>query len=1301
MIEAHTYDIFISYAAADREWVEGYLLDALEQAGVHYHYEHAFELGAPRLLEFERAIEQSQRILLVLSPAYLADGFFQFVDLLAQNYGLETATWPVIPLILHPVTLPPRLRLLTSLDATDQASWPEVIERLSKALQRPIPGLAAKPPCPYPGIVPFAEGDSERFFGRDKEVQEVLKRLRLSPFLAIIGPSGSGKSSLVFAGVLPALHRSGLFGSGDWLVRSLRPGRAPMAALATALGSDGAEPVNAAIQLLSTPTGARRLLLIVDQFEEVFTLADQDEIRFQEAVQHLAETPNCYVVLTIRADFYPDLMSAPLWQNIQAHRVEVLPLGPAELRQAIVLPAERVGVFIETALVERLLADAAREPGVLPLIQETLVLLWERVERRLLAFSAYEELVLSRSAYGGPSETRRTGLQVAIAMRADAALAELSANQQAIARRIFLRLIQFGNGRVDTRRQQTVSDLRAVEDDPAVFDQTLRHLTDSRLLTTSGEESGTAGKVDIAHEALIVGWPTLQGWLTERREAESTRRRLEDKAVEWTRLGQGDGGLLDEVEVVEAERWLASADAIDLGYSEVFPKLVEASRRAIEERRREKEAARQRELAQAQALVEAERQRAEDRSRTVKRLRRMAGLLAVVSLIAVAAAIYASNQARISLSRQLAAQSLSHLDDQLDLALLLSLEANHIADTLEARGSLVDALASSRHLTTFLRGHSGTVSSVAFSSDGKTIASGSHDHTVILWDVATRRPRGQPLKGHTNMVMGVAFGPDSKTLASASADHTVILWDVATGRPRGKPLVAHKGWVESVAFSPDGLSLATGGGDGEIILWDIERQIPTRRFNAHKAAVTSVAFSPDGNTLVSGSCAKFGGNKECAQGEIRWWDLVRRQALGEPSTRHEKYVTSVAFSPNGRWLASASQDQSVILWDVATRQPRGQPLKRHSNWVQSIAFSPDSLKLASGSADGSIILWDVESGQPRGQPLRGHVSAVQTVAFGPDGNSLVSGSTDDTVILWDLATPQPLGQPLSGHTDLVYSVAFSPDGGMLASGSQDRTIMLWDVAKRKPLGQLKGLAREVYSVAFSPDGKTLASGSGDRTIVLWDVATRQPLGPPLKGHTNVVNSVAFGPDGKTLASGSGDRTVILWDVATRRPRGAPLVGHTDWIESVAFSPDGKTIASGSHDQTIILWDVSDMAAPHAIDRPLVAHTDWVFSVAFSADGKLLASGGQDQTIVLWDVASRRPVGSGLKDHTNKVRGVAFSPNDNLLASASWDKTVMLWDVDIESWQARVCSIANRNLRPEEWQQYLPGRTYRKTCADVP
>jgi hypothetical protein len=397
------YDLFVSYADADGEWVEGYLIDALQQAGVNYCSKETFTLGAEKLNEFEKAIRESERTLLILSNAYLADPENRFVNSLAQNFGFDTSTWPVIPLSLEPkLEVPLQLKFLVGLDATAPEKWQKAIERLCDDLKIATPKETKIPQCPYPGMRPFSEDDEQNFFGRDEEIEDLLGRLRLHPFITVIGSSGSGKSSLIFAGLIPKLKQSGLFGTSQWCIRSFRPGVSPVANLQAVLGGDVTALEVSIQQLLSIQPDARRLLLVVDQFEELFTQAGAEAIPFQQALLKLMEIPNVYLILTVRADFYADLMGSLLWEKIRSHRSdEVLPLNEKGLRQAIVRPAEGVDVYIESALVERLLVDARGEPGILPLLQETLVLLWEKLERRFLPLKAYDELlVLPRPAYG-------------------------------------------------------------------------------------------------------------------------------------------------------------------------------------------------------------------------------------------------------------------------------------------------------------------------------------------------------------------------------------------------------------------------------------------------------------------------------------------------------------------------------------------------------------------------------------------------------------------------------------------------------------------------------------------------------------------------------------------------------------------------------------------------------------------------------------------------------------------------------------------------------------------------------------
>jgi WD40 repeat protein len=571
-------------------------------------------------------------------------------------------------------------------------------------------------------------------------------------------------------------------------------------------------------------------------------------------------------------------------------------------------------------------------------------------------------------------------------------------------------------------------------------------------------------------------------------------------------------------------------------------------------------------------------------------------------------------------------------------AVAFSPDGMTLASSSSDRSIKLWEVASGREIRS-LTGHDRGVTSVAFSADGKTLASGSEDESIKLWDVASGHEL-RSLNGHGDAVLSVSFSPDGKTLASGSIDKSIKLWEVATGREL-RSLTGHGGWVWTVAFSPDGKTMASGSDDKTIKLWSIANGRELRSLTGHRDSIWSVAFSLDGKALASGS----------ADNSIKLWEVASGRDL-RTLTGHGKFVRSVAFSPDGNTLASGSADKSIRLWEIASgRELRS--LTGHGDWVESVAFSPDGKALASGSNDKSIKLWDAVIGREL-RSLTGRDNSVWSVAFSPDSKTLASGSDNKSIRLWNMAGERQL-RTLNGHRDRVESVAFSPDSVTLASGSNDGSIKLWDVVSGRELRSLTGHGGFVGSVAFSADGKTLASGSTDTSIKLWDVINGREM-RTLTGHKNNVRRLSFSPDDKTLASGSVDKTIKLWDTVSGREL-RTLTGHGDWVLSIAFSPDGKTLASGSVDKTIKLWDtVSGREL-----RTLTGHGDWVLSIAFSPDGKTLASGSSDNSIKLWDAASAREL-SSLTGHGDSIWSVAFSPDGKMLASGSNDNSIKLWDV---------------------------------------
>ncbi|MBC1238519.1 eIF2A-related protein [Nostoc sp. 2RC] len=541
-----------------------------------------------------------------------------------------------------------------------------------------------------------------------------------------------------------------------------------------------------------------------------------------------------------------------------------------------------------------------------------------------------------------------------------------------------------------------------------------------------------------------------------------------------------------------------------------------------------------------------------------------------------------------------------------------------------------------------LRGHEQEVNCLAFSPDGKFIASGSSDSTVCLWNIIGN-PTAEFLLGHQQEVNCLAFSPDGKFIISGSIDGILCLWDLQ-GNLITQPWQGHEEGIIAVAFNSNGNSIISVGFDGTVCLWDLQGNAITQSWRGHKEGVISVAFSVNGNSIIG---VGF-------DGTVCLWDL-QGNAITQPWQKYEAKIICVAFSPDGKFIVSGSSDSTVQLWDIQGNLI-GKPWRGHEGSVNSVAFSPDGKFIISGSCDRTIRLWDID-GNPMTQPWRGHEAQVNSLAFSPDGKFIISGG-DKTVRLWELhqiLQQRVMGRSQRQYENWVNDVAFSPDGHWIVSASNDTTVRLWDI-HGNPIGEpWRGHEKEVNSVAFSPDGKLIVSASNDTTVRLWDIHGN-PIGEPWRGHEKEVNSVAFSPDGKLIVSASNDTTVRLWDIHGN-PIGEPWRGHEKEVNSVAFSPDGKFIVSGSNDTTVRLWDIHG----NPIGEPWRRHEKEVNSVAFSPDGNWIVSASNDTTVRLWDIHGN-PIGEPWRRHEKEVNSVAFSPDGNWIVSASNDTTVRLWDI---------------------------------------
>ncbi|MEV6811731.1 helix-turn-helix domain-containing protein [Micromonospora sp. NPDC051296] len=1157
--------------------------------------------------------------------------------------------------------------------------------------------------CPYQGLTSFQPEQAEWFFGRSELVDRLLNRVERQPLSCLIGASGSGKSSLLRAGLLGTIAADRR-GAQRWRVMLMTPTEHPLEALSAEVAKLSGQAVEQVREELAEDSAGldiavrsalaaghpqTRALLVVDQFEEIFTLCtDKDERRtFIEALLDATQGSDrrTTVMLGVRADFLAHLMQYSELTDALGDEGHLMvgPVTATDLREIVTRPAAQVGMGVESDLLTTVLADAADEPGALPLVSHALLETWQRRSGPTLTLSAYH-------ASGG--------VRGAVAQTAERVYAEFGAAEQRAARRIFLRLTALGDGTEDTRRPVARTELDGIADE-AVMIEVLDQLAAARLAVLGD------GTVAVAHEALISAWPRLHRWLTDDRASLLIHRRLTDAAHTWTSLRRDPGALYRGAQLAAA--------------------------RAFADDRRDELNQHERDFLRASnAVAEAEQDSARRHARLLKRLVAGVSVLLVLALLGGAVAVRQRQDARrqqvVALSSELSLQARSLLATDPELAGLLAIEANHLHSSTETRGSVLSVAAAPRHTELNVGGPS--IYAVAFNPDHSLLASAAGDGTIGLWD-PVRGERIATLSGHTGRVANLAFVDGGRLLVSIGVDGTrgsIIVWDVDTRQQINR--LEEDNFASGTAFSSDGTKVAVGIGSGpdglrtgsdtpkagDIVLHDLRAGTRTL-LRGHHVPVGSLTFSQDGRLLVSAN----------GREHPIVWDVAKRESVAHLPTEH---IFSVAFGHTGHILAGLAHERGVYLWNLGGDRPVAlPPLPLSGRYAWSISAAADD-KLAVADENGAITIWDLQRREPRQTYQDRGRSETASVALSQDGAMLASAGFNGTIVLHDLGHA-----PFIGFAAQVKDVKVSPDGNTIASAGSDGTVRLWD-AQGKFVAALGGHPDEVQSVAFSPDGRLLAAVTRNNVVTVWDIQQRQQvtrpfptggigastdvdfdpsgrllaaatLGPDLwdvadieepseitaKFPARIVTSLAFTPDGRRLLGASVGGYINTWDITT----GALLNrvnAQQSAVQDIVVSPDGSWLATAGDSRVIKLWD----AATAGEIAVLSGHTAPVQVLAISRDGRRLASAGDDHTIIVWDARTRLRVAT-LTGHSARIRGLAFTPAGNLISGAE-DGRIISWSFDLHAAEAQICAGAGRNLTRQEWATHIPSEPYEPSCA---
>lgn len=1175
--------------------------------------------------------------------------------------------------------------LLTVLAVPDEAApaWLDAVTRLRR-VPGPRPAAAV---APYLGLRAYQADDSALFFGREAATDHLVGLLSSAPGtpVVVVGSSGSGKSSLLRAGVQARLAADG------------RP---------VTVVTPGTDPTGVVPEPADLAHGG---VLVVDQFEELFT-ADvaQDQVTAVVAGLGRLHDEGTVVVVALRADFFDAAVQVPeLAAWLAATQVLVGPLSTDDLRRVVVEPARVAGVEVDDGLVELLIADATAgsstraglDAGALPLASHALYVTWLAASGRRLTLEQYRQV------------GRLAG---AIAQTAETVHNQLTPEAEAVEKATFLRLVRVSGGTVDPRR---VADTREFA---AANQAVISAYVAARLLTSD------RGQVQIAHEALLTAWPRMREWLDADREGRRVHGRLTDAARRWQDMEHDPDLLYRGAALETADRWVrdaANPPDLSAGERDFLDRSRAAERSRLDARRRG--TWRLRALAAGLAVLTT--------------------TTATLAGVSASQARASEHQTDLAVSRQLAVQAESLAATDPALAGQLAVAADQRAETVEARSALLSA--SGRDPVTRTDSLDAVVPSVAVSPDGATLAAVTGDGLVVL-ETTGPQPRrlARMTTGDTSLYQ-VTFSPDGSLLAAVGDGGLVRLWDVhdptsptrvATTAPaagatyydvvftpdgsrivagasdgtvhllardtdgrwsQAQTVTATKGTVQAVALDRSGALVAAAGSAASVTLWSLTASglSPVgAAFPAATTKVTSLAFSPDGGTLAAGS----------TDAGVHLWDVHRPAAPTEglTLTGPASWTNHVAYSPDGTAIAAASSDQHLWVWDATT----GVRLDSftHPTTLLTAAWSPDGGSLFSAGSDGILRTWRYP-----GATLQGFSSIPGQGVFGA---SVIATATTDGLRLWDAAaggrhrllsvSPAPGGAHLDG------AIGIDDPLHLVVAGDTTGHVHFWDVSDpTRPTyrGAVAAHKDWVDAVAFDSTGTRMAVSSDDASITTWDLSGALPTAPTgrIGDLGGFVYAVSFAPDDTTLVASVLSGHVDLLDASDlAHPAlvGRPLTGPKGYVYSAAFSPDGRTIAASGNDKTIWLWDVSDRAHPRALGAPLVWADGYATNILFSPDGHRLAAGMTDGTVRVWDVADPASPQryASLTGVTGEVYGVAFSTDGSQVSGAGSDRTVRVWDLTTQAATAAVCAPARAGLTmtADEWSRLAGPLTKPTLCG---